>query len=281
MLPRWNRSAPLAASVLVACGALVACGGDDSNAPKKDASTDTGPPPPDTMCGADTFYTGETIDWDSNSTTFCGVFQATVKVRSSTQIPMNTTNPNGRFPGICVSHQAGTLVDIIPPATSATDPTVGASQCPSHPGTYPKAGILIVDPAVIDAGGAPSLRILSTTAMARMFSPTGPIKAAYNPMEGDVVIHFVGTPHAVTTSATDFDLPQQFNGTLWEPVAGAQAPGSDVLFPNVGATQAITFNIAGGTPSSVTLTPVQNMNPDDPTATLVADKFTYVTVVTP
>lgn len=246
--------------------ALAACGGGDGAKPV-DA------PAGDATCGADTLLTGEVVDWDSNSTSFCGVFQATVTVRVATKVPTNTTNPNGRIDGaingkdvegVCVPKAATTLIDV----TGSAD----ASQCVTTPGKYTKPGIVIADPAVIAAGGKPSVRMMSDAALARMYAVSGPIGGVYNPGQANVVFHFTGNPHAITTASNSFSKPQQFNGTQWEPVEGAAAPGSDVLFPNVDASVPITFNLAGGTPSTVTLSPG---------STLVADKFTYVTVVTP
>ncbi|HET9622248.1 MAG TPA: hypothetical protein VFP84_12835 [Kofleriaceae bacterium] len=236
---------------------LAACGGDDGGKPGGGVDAPGG------ACGGDTLLTGEVVDWDSNSTAFCGVFQATVTVRATTKVTTNTTNPNGRVEGVCVPKTAA-LIDVTAAAA--------ASQCASMPGTYPKAGIVIADPAVIAAGGTPSVRLMSSVALARMYTMAGPIGGDYNSGQAQVVFHFTGNPHTITTTSNSFSKPQQFNGTQWEPVAGAAAPGSDVLYPNVDASVPITFSIAGGNPSTVTL---------QPGTTLVADKFTYVTVVTP
>jgi hypothetical protein len=263
-LRNYSEISALAFVALVAGTALTACGGGDDGGAPKDAS-DTVDTPPVSVCGADTPFTGETIDFDSNGVAdgFCGVFGTTVTVRAATKVTTATTAPNGRFVGICVPAQ-GALIDITPPTE--------ASQCASQPGSYPKAGILIVDPAVIAAGGKPSVRMLSSVALARMYTMAGPVGGDYNPDQTNVVFHFTGTPQKVTTESNSFSKVQQFNGTQWETVTDQTAPGSDVLFPNLDASTPIKFTIAGGTPNSVTLTPG---------ATLVADKFTYVTIVTP
>jgi hypothetical protein len=240
---------------------IAACGGGGGAKPGDAGQVDA---PGDATCGADTLLSGEVVDWDSNSTAFCGVFQATVTVRAATKVTTNTTNPNGRIEGVCVPKTATTLIDV----TASAD----ASQCATSPGTYTKKGIVIADPVVIAAGGKPSVRMMSSVALARMYMASGPIGGEYNPGQTNVVFHFTGNPHAITTPSNSFSKPQQFDGTQWEPVAGAAAPGSDVLYPNVDASVPITFSIAGGTPSTVTLTPGD---------TLVADKFTYVTIVTP
>lgn len=250
---------------LVLITALVGCGGDDGAKPGGDAGQIDAPAGAAT-CGTDALVTGEVVDWDSNSTAFCGVLNATVKERAATKVTTNTTAPNGRFPGVCAPKAATSLIDV-----TSSGPK-DASPCTSNPGTYTKKGIVIVDPVVIAAGGKPSVRMMSSAALARMYTMAGPIGGDYNAGQANVVFHFTGNPHTITTQSNSFSKPQQFNGTQWEPVLGAAAPGSDVLFPNVDASVPITFSIAGGTPSTVTL---------DPGETLVADTFTYVTVVTP
>ena len=247
---------------------IVGCGGGGGAKPGDAGQVDA--PGGDPTCGADTLLSGEVVDWDSNSTAFCGVLNAKVAVRAATKVASNTTNPNGRIDGnhvdgVCVPKTATTLIDV------TVDPKA-VSQCMPSPGMYPNAGILIADPAVIAAGGKPSVRMMSSVALARMYMASGPIGGDYNPGQTNVVFHFTGNPHAITTQSNSFSKPQQFDGTQWEPVEGAAAPGSDVLYPNVDASVPITFSIAGGTPSTVTLTPGD---------TLVADKFTYVTIVTP
>ncbi|HEX4422845.1 MAG TPA: hypothetical protein VH165_33245 [Kofleriaceae bacterium] len=262
MLPRWNGSALLAACTLAACAALVACGsGDDGIAPKKDAGIDTGPPPPDTLCGNDTAYTGEIVDWDSTAANFCGVFKATVTVRGDTT-RTSMTNPNGRFQ-LCLAHQAETVLEVTPPAD--------ASQCASMPGTYMKSGIIILEQSVVDAGALASARLITETRRATMFSGG----LTYSAGQAQIVVHIVGTSHPVTYSSGNVSTFQQFNGTAWSAVAG-QTPttGNDVLLPGADVSGgAVTVTVTGATPATVMLTTTPAA-----TATLAPDKFTYITV---
>src|ERR1700760_1004060 len=84
-----------------------ACGGGNGDSPKDAAAG------PDTLCGANDDFTGETIDFDANAQVFCGVFKATVSISASTAQATDTTNPNGRFI-LCVPHQQ-TIAQITPP----------------------------------------------------------------------------------------------------------------------------------------------------------------------
>src|SRR5687768_1537970 len=103
-----------------------------------DASTDT-PPDMATGCGADLFFTGEIVDWDSQGE--CGVADATVTVRGQ-PAQTDTSNFNGRFE-VCVPRQAQTFVDVTH--------SPNASRCAAVGGMYPVRGIFIAQQAVIAA----------------------------------------------------------------------------------------------------------------------------------
>src|ERR1041384_860740 len=103
MVPgRCDRAAVLAALAIL--GANGACGGGGTQ--PADATPDT---PPGTC--TDTSFAGEVIDWDATNAVFCGVFNAKLTVRGQAT-RTDQTNPNGRF-GLCIPHQAETLVDVV------------------------------------------------------------------------------------------------------------------------------------------------------------------------
>jgi hypothetical protein len=255
---RRDRSVALAALAtlgglggLGGLGALCACG--DGGGKPADASPDTPIDMAPGSCG-DVAFAGEIIDWDATNTAFCGVFNATLTVRGqATQT--DQTNPNGRF-GLCIAHQAETLVDV---AYSGD-----ASQCSTAPGIYIGSAVLVGEQAVIDAGGLFSARAMTAARRATMFAAIG---QPYNAGQGQLVVHVAGTPRAVSLSTLNHSAAQQFNGTSWEPVAGAAAPGSDVLFPNIDVSGgAVTVGVAGGAVGTTAVT-------------LEPGVFTYLTVI--
>jgi hypothetical protein len=80
-------------------------------------------------------------------------------------------------------------------------------------------------------------------------------------------IHVAGTPRAVSLSTVNHSAAQQFNGSVWEPVLGSAAPGTDVLFPNVDVSGGpVTVSVAGGAIGATAVT-------------LEAGVFTYLTVI--
>jgi hypothetical protein len=242
---------PALCAALVAAGVLGACGGGGSG--PVDASADTSIDSSPGTC-SDVTFAGEVIDWDATNAAFCGVFKAALAVRGQ---PARTddTNPNGRF-GLCIPQTAETLVDV----TYSAD----ASQCSSQPGTYSGGAVLVAERAVIDAGAAFSARVMTVARQATMFTQLG---HPYNAAQGQLIVHVVGPPHAVTLSTASHDPAQQFNGAAWEPVIGSAGPGSDVWFPNIDlAGGPVTATVAAGATGSVTVT-------------LAPGAFTYVTVV--
>src|SRR5262249_18777186 len=97
MVPGGQRSR--AGLVLGLGAALGACGGGGNSTPH-DAAPDT----PAGPCGAEASFTGEMIDWDSTTASFCGVLGAVWTVRGDAT-RKQTTPPNGRLT-MCLAHQA-------------------------------------------------------------------------------------------------------------------------------------------------------------------------------
>ncbi len=212
VVPRARRS--LAVLVLCLGSGLGACGGGGNGTPH-DAAPDTPPGP----CGADASFSGELIDWDSTQANFCGVAGAIWTVRGDTS-RTETTPPNGRL-AMCLAHQTQTILDVTPP-------TAG-SQCPGLFGTpmntYPLPAVAIVPSAVLVPGASFSVRAMVQSRQASMETQIG---APLDPSDGQLYVHVVGTPHAVSISA-GHAAAQRFDGTSW----AAGNTGSDVFFPNV------------------------------------------------
>lgn len=229
------------AAVVLGSG-LGACSA--GGAKPKDASPDTPVDMAPGMCGADVFFTGEIVDWDSTDAKFCGVFGAKWTVRGDVT-RTSTTAPNGRFQ-LCLSPQAQTIVDIVPPAAG--------SECPGLAGmamnTYPLQAVVIASDAVIAAGGLYSARAMVQSRITSMFAQIGQPLATDH---GQLLVHVNGTPRAITLSA-GHDASQRFDGTTW----AAGDTGSDVFFPNVvvsgGAVSVTMTGTAVGT-GSYTLEP--------------------------
>ena len=221
--PRARRSL-LAA---IALGGLGACGGGGG------APHDAGPDAPPNLCGADASFSGEMVDWDSTEAKFCGIAGATWTVRGDTSRKL-TTPPNGRLQ-LCVAHQAQTVLDVVHPT--------GGSGCPGlfnmPMNTYLLDAVAIVPEAVLAGNGLFSVRAM---VQSRQVSMEAQIGAPLNLTDGQLYVHVVGTPRAVSLSATH-GAPQRFDGATW----AAGDTGSDVFFPNVtlGASP-VGVSVTGG-----------------------------------
>ena len=232
---------PRIRAALVVVGTLAGCG-DDGNKPAVDAAADAAIDTPTGTCGADAAFTGEVVDWDATNAKFCGVFGATVTVRGAARTDM--TNPNGRFE-LCLAHQPQTVIDV---AFSATP-----SECTTPRDTYPVPAVLIADQSIVNSNMVLSARAMTGMRQTSMFTQVG---APYDAAKGQLIVHTLGTPGAVSITAAH-DTSQAFDGGAW----AAGDAGSDVFFPNVapGATQVsasnMTFNV-----------------------TVEAGKYTYLTV---
>jgi hypothetical protein len=224
---------------------LVAAGCSDGGGTTNDASPDT-PPDMASGCGADLFFTGEIVDWDSQGD--CGVADAMLTVRGQ---PARTdvSNFNGRFE-VCVPRQAQTAVDVAH--------STSASRCAAVGGAYPVRGIFIAQQAVIAANELSfSARAMTLARQDAMFTQIG---EGFNPDLAQLVVRVAGTQRAVSITANHVET-QAHNGTTWEP----GDTGGYVFFPNVapGATQ---LSVAGGAIGTGTIT-------------LEAGAYTYVTVI--
>jgi hypothetical protein len=213
--------------------------------------TDAPPATGDGQCGADDFFTGELVDWDSTDADFCGVFQATFTDATTSSIT-NLTNPNGRFQ-LCIPQATQTVVNITPPT--------GASQCDPSVGLYQIPGMVIATHAVIATGQTYSTRMFGSNREMPFFSEFG---ITPDPAKAIVFVHVDGTPGSVLVDAVH-DQPLEFDGSAW----GSGDTGVDVVFPNVTlgtpATTTIGFTDASGTGGG--------------TFPLAANTFTYVTLV--
>jgi hypothetical protein len=231
----------IALAVLAASGALAAC--SDGNGVPKDAS-------PDSMCGAQTLFTGELIDWDSTDLKFCGVYNSKLTITGQSA-PADTSNPNGRFE-VCIPHQAITQIDVAQGTNQ--------SQCAMSAGSYPVRAVLFAEQAVIDANGKFSARMMTLARQNDMF--TTKIGTAFSDSKAQLVVHVDGAQRQVLISASaTHDTTQKFDGASWD----AGDTGSDVFFPNVtsGTVQITVAGNAVGSPVSVAL---------------AANAYTYVAV---
>lgn len=246
--------------VLAPVLALAACGGGDSGNKPTDAAIDgaTDGAPADANC---TNYTGEIIDWNANSTTFCGVYKATVTVRGQTTLT-TTTNPNGRFTLCFAPTSTAVTIDVTPP----TD----ASQCLASIGTYTHAASLTLLPTAIARGDLASVRLLSDSELTTEYSISG-VGQMYVATQGQFVIHIDGTPSRVKSvsgiEGKNCAPQRQFNGTKWENVDGSAAAGTDVLYPDCPLTN-----------QAATVTTVTLEDGRSATFTVEPNVFAYVTI---
>jgi hypothetical protein len=240
---RWSL-----AVVVLGLGGLGACGGGSNGTPH-DAAADT----PAGPCGAELSFTGEMIDWDSTDANFCGVAGAVWTVRGDAT-RTDTTPPNGRL-SMCLARQTQTLIDVTPPTAGSQCP--GLFNTPMN--TYPMAAVAIVPEGVLVPNASFSVRAMVQSRQATMETQIGaPLDAAH----GQLYVHVVGTPHAVSISAAH-GATQRFDGTTW----AAGATGSDVFFPNVDLSGGVVgVTIAGNA--------VGNGN-----FTLEPNKLTYMMLV--
>ena len=173
-------------------------------------------------CGDLLNFTGELVDVDSTSGTFCGVNNAMLAGGSA----MDNTSPNGRFE-MCIPAQGATNLTLTPPGT--------ASSCSTMPGTYTLPAIAVANPATIRAGAFWSGRIITMQRLATLVP-------GFDATKAHVIVHVEGQKRAVAILATH-GTAQAFNGTAW----AAGESGSDVLFPNVDvATGTTMLTVVGG-----------------------------------
>lgn len=172
-------------------------------------------------CGDLLNFTGELVDADSTSATFCGVNNAMLDGAA-----MDNTSPNGRF-AMCIPAMGTSNLTLTPPGT--------ASSCSNMPGTYTLPAIVVANPATIRAGAFWSGRLITMQRMATLVP-------SFDAAKAHVMVHVEGQKRAVAILATH-GAAQSFNGTSW----GAGEMGNDVLFPNVDVANGSTMlTVVGG-----------------------------------
>jgi hypothetical protein len=199
--------------------------------------------------GAELFFTGEVVDWDSTDTMFCGVFMAGMEVDGDAT-RHDSTNPNGRFQ-LNLAPAATTRVDITPPTA--------ASECVTGNPTYaPIPGIVIADQAVIAASGFYSVRAMTSPRLTTFFTQVG---TPFDSSKAQVFVHVDGTARPVSIDAAH-DATQAWDGTTW----AAGDTGVNVFFPNVA--------VGAGT-TTISMTGATGAGP----APIIAGTITYVTLI--
>ncbi|HEY3808006.1 MAG TPA: hypothetical protein VGL61_35720 [Kofleriaceae bacterium] len=224
--------------------ALVAC---SSPSKMPDAASNG-----DGVCGTDDLYTGEIVDWDSTTDTFCGVLGANLAVDGDPTETASTANhPNGRFQ-LCLKPADQTVVTITPPTDT--------SECAPAAGLYQLGGMAIATHAVIATGQLNSLRMIGMTRAAAFFPQFG---SGLDDTKAIVFVHVDGTPGTVISSAAH-DTPVAFDGSAW----GSGDTGIYVAFPNTDvSTGSSTVNFADGNGIGGGTVPV------------AAHQFTYLNLV--
>jgi hypothetical protein len=208
-------------------------------------SVDAAPDIDNGMCGTMLRFTGEYVDWESD-TTFCGL------PGTDFTIPGGATQriiaPNGRIPDICVPDQPTTLLDITPPSS--------LPSCKVIPDPQPKyslPGIAVVNKAVILAGGFWSGRTFIDG------------RETYDAAKAQVYVHIDGPARAVSLDASHSHGPAQAVTTnMWAP----GDTGHEVFIPDVDPSGgSVTLLVAGGAIGTGSIP-------------LVAGKMTTLSVVT-
>jgi hypothetical protein len=247
--------APAWSSLVPAACLLAACAGCHNNPHAKpdaavdakvdaklDAAIDSGP------CSAgQVLFTGEYVDWNSTTASFCGVFSATLAEDSDPQ-DSDMTAPNGRFK-LCVPGTARTRIDITNPS--------GASPCDPSPGSYSTTmpGITIADPAVIATGQIISYRDFTTTVAATLNLTAG---------DAQLFVHVDGTAAAITLSEASAGSAMYFDGTTWSTMMPATIV--NVFYPNLDPTPgSVTVTMTGATGNG--------------SVPIAANAISYITVV--
>lgn len=238
--------------LLAACG----CGEvkDKPDAALADGKQPDGKPADAGKCAGAIFFTGEAIDWDSTDANFCGVFNATLKVRNSSDpAQMDTTSPNGRFE-MCIPLQTPVSIDVTPPT--------GNNPCATNPGSYALKGIAVANAQVeakLTGTDVFRIRAFSTNRQTAFYAQIG---ALYDSTRGALMVHVAGTQVPIAISVMH-DQVERYDGTTWS----AGNTGTDVYFPNIPVGTA-SIQVPSGTDGAISV-PIE------------ANTITYATVVTP
>ena len=179
-------------------------------------------------CGDQLRFTGEVVNWDSNDTTFCGVFNATFQVQPDGA--MDSTAPNGRF-DLCIPKAAATTSVLVTPAANS-------SMCSGSVFSHPE--MVIANREVIEAGGDFSTRLFTDERQVTFYAQIG---AAYDPAKAQLLVHDFGALRALKITAAH-DATQAYSTTAAAWAAGDT--GYYVFFPNVDPSAGMTKLTATG-----------------------------------
>jgi hypothetical protein len=233
-------------TALAALALLAAACSDDASTPIDAAPVDAADAPIDAVdaagCGADLFFTGQYLQWDSSPTSFAGIPFATWTVRGQ---PTRTvmSNPNGRVE-LCLPRTSVSLIDI-----TKTD--------------YVSA-VFVADPVVFEPAGTYFSSKNFTTVRAQSFYASLAGGLTFDASKGHLLVEKQGTAIPLTSSlgGTPF-AADSVDDTSWT----AGNTGGLVLFANIdlgaatqttlGSTSAFigptTVPLAAGTLTLVTI----------------------------
>jgi hypothetical protein len=190
-----------------------------------DAPIDAGPDAG--RCAGELFLTGEYVDWDSTSTSFHGVANATFAIdNDANPAHQDLTSPNGR-------------AELCMPATGRSRITITPAT-----GQPYLIGHFVADAAVFASGRIFSLKGLTTTRASTFYAGFPPL--TFDAGKPQLLVQVSGAPVAITlTGATAgktlvFDKAQD----LWTEGGSNTGTGSMVLFTNLSTT---TPTITGAT----------------------------------
>lgn len=194
-------------SLLASVGCAGCDGGSKQDAPVIDIDNGT--------CGAELRFTGELVNWDSNDTTFCGVFDATFQIQPTGA--SDQTAPNGRF-DMCVPKANATTTILV---------TTAADSSPCAGSMYGTPALVVANREVIQAGGDFSGRLFTDERKLTLYQTVG---VAFDATKAAVLVHTFNTPRAVSLDAAhDQSLAWTRDTHTW----AAGDTGFYVYFPNV------------------------------------------------
>lgn len=159
-------------------------------------------------CGADLFFTGEYVDWDSTTTNFKGIFDATFTVVGD---PSRTdqTAPNGRVE-MCIPATGRSLINVQPPAT-------GTTYLPGH---------YIADAAVFASGRTFSVKGMPQSRTVPFYELYG---VQFDANKLQLLVEVQGPLQSLSLTDGTAEKVLGFDGTNWS----VAASGKYVLFANV------------------------------------------------
>ncbi len=209
-----------------------------------DAAIDAGPDAG--RCAGELFLTGEYVDWDSTSTMFHGVANATFDLDDDAD-PAHTdqTSPNGRAE-LCI------------PATGRHRITI----TPASPSDY-MIGHFVADAAVFASGRIFSLRGLTMARAGTFYAAFPPL--AFDAGKPQLLVQVAGTPVPITLGGASAEAT-----LVYDKAANTWAAGGT----NTGTGDAVLFaNLDGTAPT------ISGATIGDGALTAVAGELTMITVV--